>query len=71
MNNDELIVTILDDGTVRAESPGAISPANHGSAEAVLSMIAQSLGGETKVERTQKHHQHTHTHEHDRAKQEG
>jgi hypothetical protein len=62
---DELIVTVLDDGTVKVESPGAISPANHTSAEGFLRTLARELGGETTRERIGQAHTHEHVHDHE------
>ncbi len=61
MREDQIIVEVLPDGTVKMECPGSISSANHGNAEAILSAIARDLGGETTTTKTKRTHVHTHT----------
>lgn len=58
---DELIITILEDGTIRTET-SSFSPANHQSAEEFLGEMARLAGGATQ--RTKRPHTHTHTHNH-------
>jgi hypothetical protein len=60
---DKLKVTILDDGTLRVESP-SISAANHANAEGVFKLFADIIGGETTRERAGNKHGHAHVHRH-------
>lgn len=55
--NDELQITILEDGTIRTES-GTFSPANHQSAEEFLGEVTRQAGG--AMQRTKRPHKHTH-----------
>jgi len=64
MNQDVLNITILDDGTVKIESPGSVSGANHSTADAAFRFLADNLGGETTKERLPQKHQHNHSQRH-------
>jgi hypothetical protein len=55
--------TILDDGTVKVEVDG-ISGANHVSADRLVSIFAELMGGELKVEKRRDAHALAHRHEH-------
>ena len=59
--NNEINVTILEDGTVRIET-GAFEGAKHAAAEALLRHIGSELG---ETRRTRKPHTHTRAHHHD------
>ncbi len=60
MASDKMMITILDDGTIKIETDG-ISGANHMNAENFLRDIGQLAGG--VVERKQKKgFVHTHSH---------
>lgn len=65
--NDRIIVTVLDDGTVKMECPDSISAANHGTAEAAIGMIARELGGKSETTRLPNAHRHSHAHAHTRG----
>jgi hypothetical protein len=69
MNQDKIVCTVLDDGTVRAEVSGAVSSVNHAGADKMLKMLKSLMGGEHVVEKQkQEHSQHVHgqkiTHRH-------
>jgi hypothetical protein len=57
MAKDTMKITVLADGTIKVET-SAITTSNHTNAEAFVRLIAQLAGGETEIERKQKH-QHT------------
>jgi len=59
MHQDELKITILDDGRLRVETD-TVSPANHLGADELLAFLSRLLGGETLTQ--PKAHAHTHTH---------
>ncbi|MGH7260153.1 MAG: hypothetical protein ACREI9_05660 [Nitrospiraceae bacterium] len=59
MANDELTITILDDGTIKIETDQVSMP-NHANAEEFLKMAARMVGGETT--RTKRGHGREHTH---------
>lgn len=59
--NNEIKVTILDDGSVKIET-GTFEGAKHSAAEAMLRDIGNALG---KTTRTRAPHAHHHHHEHD------
>ncbi len=62
MNN--IVCTILENGTVRIETD-QISGPSHASAEAALQHIAKELGGDVQKVSNKHTHVHTHDHEHD------
>lgn len=62
MKNDEIHITVLEDGTIKMETD-QISPANHMSAEKFLQAVIELAGGES--ERKHKGHTHTHAHTHE------
>lgn len=66
MAKDELIITILEDGTIKTET-SSFSPANHQSAEQFLGSVAQLAGGATT--RNKRPHSHAHTHHHNHVHQ--
>lgn len=65
-NKDEMIIDILDDGTIRIET-SPISGPIHASAEKFLADVQQATGGEQT--RRRKGHHHHHHHHHQTAKQ--
>jgi hypothetical protein len=67
MNEDKLVITILEDGTVKVETD-KIGSANHLSADAFLKLLATLTGGSTKAESKQ-NHGHTHVHTRNEEKQ--
>jgi len=58
---DQMIIQILDDGTIRTET-NPISPVNHQSAEDFMAQVRSLTGG--AVTRQRKGHSHNHTHTH-------
>ena len=62
---DEIEITILDDGTIRAEN-GQISGPNHMNADKFLAWIAEQAGGQKSRQRRGSH-SHTH-HEQEKVK---
>ena len=68
MKEDILNVEILEDGTVKIESPGSISSANHSSADAAFRFIAAMMGGVTTKEKMKEAHSDVHTHTHETHK---
>jgi hypothetical protein len=62
---DEIRITILDDGTIRAETDQVSGP-NHLNADKFLQWMAEQAGGEKSRQRRGAH-THTH-HEHEKAK---
>jgi hypothetical protein len=54
--------TILPNGMVKLETDRVSAP-NHMSADRLLKMFHEALGGETAIER-KKTHGHVHTHDH-------
>ena len=59
MQNDELKITILDDGTIKVETD-QVGQANHLSADKFLETMARLAGGQTETVR--KGNAHTHSH---------
>lgn len=60
---DVLNIRILEDGTIRTETVGHVTPANHQSAEAFLADVARQTGGQvTRNKRPNSAHSHHHTH---------
>jgi hypothetical protein len=68
MAQDELRITVLEDGTIRTETD-SFSPANHQSAEEFLGEVTRQAGGPMQRQRRGKHHHHGHTHTHVHTKQ--
>jgi hypothetical protein len=61
MAQDTLKITILDDGSVKVETD-RISPANHLSADALVTLLGQLMGGDVSID--QKRPGHTHQAQH-------
>lgn len=59
--SDGIKVTILEDGTIRLETD-AISPAQHLSAEQLVSTISRLSGGEVTITKKRAHGAHVHVH---------
>lgn len=58
----ELLVTVLDDGSVKIETD-KVAPADHVRAERFLAEVQRLLGGQTT--KTKLAHTHSHDHNHD------
>ena len=54
---DEILIEVLDDGTIRSEN-GKISGPNHHNASQLFNMLAELAGG--KVQRTKRQPGHVH-----------
>lgn len=67
MGNDTIDITILEDGTIKAET-SKVSNANHISADSFFKYLAELAGGKTT--RNRRGHTHTHTHKHDHEHEE-
>lgn len=63
LKNDEILFTILEDGTVKMETD-KIGSANHAQAERLIASIAKQLGGATETIRKREGHSHSHAHAH-------
>ncbi len=59
MNQDQILLEILADGTIKA-STDKISDENHLSAEQFLSFIAQMLGGSVTKQKREQAQSHLH-----------
>jgi hypothetical protein len=68
---DKAIINILEDGTVKVQFDGPVSPANHYSAEEFLALVEDLAGGETKRSKVDGSHQHQHRHVHEGTKVNG
>lgn len=64
MADDILDVTILPDGTIKTESPGQISPANHSNADRFLKLISELTGSVPEKKKLKQGHTHTHGDQH-------
>lgn len=62
MAQNDITVTILENGTARIDTDAIAGPA-HQAAEAALLWIAKELGG--PATRTGRAHSHTHAHDHE------
>ncbi len=66
---DKVEITIFQDGRVRVDSPGVISPQNHPSMDAFMANLKDTLQGTWRtvkqyVRGAHSHAGHTHTHAH-------
>jgi hypothetical protein len=61
MREDQITVTVLDDGSVTVETDDLEGP-NHMQAERLVEFMARLMGGETQT--TKKRQGHVHHHEH-------
>jgi hypothetical protein len=61
MHQDQIKITILDDGLIKVETD-AISAPNHVSADELLKLISRLMGGEET--RTKRFSSQTHAHTH-------
>jgi len=60
---DAIKFEILEDGQIKFET-SSISGANHASADDLLTMIEEAMGGERKVTPTKEKHVHKHLEKH-------
>ena len=65
MAGDTMRIDILEDGTVKVTTD-KVSDVNHLSADELLKLMDQLLGGEVTKEKSP--HAHTHAHQHDHKK---
>ncbi len=63
MGVDRIIITILEDGTIRSETD-RVSGLNHESAESFLRGITRATGGDVSRVRKGTGHVHGHNHDH-------
>lgn len=65
---DEMLTTVLEDGSWRNDVQGAVSSVNHGSADKFLAEAQRDLGGTTTIEKGHGHvHEDAHEHVHYRS----
>jgi hypothetical protein len=57
MKQDDITITILDDGRIKIET-NKISPANHTTAQKFLETITQLSGGDVIKQKKSKSHSH-------------
>jgi hypothetical protein len=61
---DEIIIEVLDDGSIKVTTD-KVGPANHMSADKLLSFIDELAGGAVQRQKRQGTHTHAHTQHHD------
>jgi hypothetical protein len=62
----QVIVDVLEDGTVRAET-GDMSGVSHKAADDFMALLAQLMGGQVTDQKAKQSHHHHHDHAHDHA----
>ena len=66
MKSDELLFEILEDGTIKMTSD-QVGPANHKSADELLTFLAKLAGGDRTISKRREGHAHAHEHGHTHA----